>query len=82
MDEVTSLTSTGWVMNTVHRGSQTVTISSTTKLIDRKGATITQTDVKVDNKVRVKGMWDSKANTITAVTNVKDYSLPPRTTTP
>lgn len=80
--EVTSLTSGGWVISTVHRGSQTVTISGSTKLVNRKGEAIAQTDVKVGHKLRVRGLWDSKANTITEVTHVKDYSLPVKTTTP
>ncbi len=80
--DVTSLTSTGWVMNTIHRGSQTVTVSGTTQFVNRKGEAITQADIKVGHKVRVRGMWDRVANTITEVTHVKDYSLPPRTATP
>lgn len=77
--EVTSLSSTGWVMKTVQRGDQTVTVSTTTKFINRREQPITQADVKVGDKVRVKGLWDSKANTITEVTGVKDYSLPVKT---
>lgn len=73
---VSSLTGTGWVMSTLSRGNQTVTVSTTTKLVNRKGQTISQADVKVNDRVRVRGLWDSKANTITEVTNVKDYTIP------
>lgn len=76
--QVKSLLSNGWVMSTVSdkRPDQTVTVSSTTKFENRKGEAITQADVKVDHKVRVKGMWDKALNTVTEVTNVKDFSLP------
>lgn len=72
---VQSLLSTGWTMIT-HRGTETVTVSSSTKFVDRKGGTITQADVKVGDRVRVRGLWDNKLNTITEVTHVKDFSLP------
>ena len=58
---VTSLTGTGWIMSTINRGPQTVTA--------------TQSAVLVGHKVRVRGLWDNKLNTITEVSHVKDYSL-------
>lgn len=74
---VTSLSTNGWVMDTVVRGSQTVTVSSTTRFVNRRGAPIAQTDIAVGHRLRVKGLWDKEANTITEVTHVKDFSLPP-----
>ena len=74
---VNSLTSNGWMMDTIKRGSQTVTVSSTTRFVNRKGVSIAQSDILVGHKVRVKGLWNSQANTITEVTHVKDFSLPP-----
>ncbi len=73
---VSSLSANGWVMSTVRRGNQTVTVSSSTNFINRSGQTITQADIKVGDRVRVRGLWDNIANTITEVTQVKDYSLP------
>jgi len=73
---IQSLTNSGWVMTTIGRGNQTVTISSSTKLTNRKGQTISQSDIAVGHKVRVHGMWDRTANTITEATAVKDFSLP------
>ena len=61
---------------TTARGTETVSISSSTKLVNRKEQTILITDIKVGNKVRVRGLWDMKLNTITEVNIVKDYSLP------
>jgi hypothetical protein len=73
---VQSLTSGGFVVTTIHRNNETVTFGSA-KIVDRKGGTLAQSDVKVGDKIRVRGMWDSNAKTITEVTEVKDFSLPP-----
>ncbi len=72
---VLSLSSSGWTMQT-GRGVETVTVSSATKFVNRKGETLFQADVKVGHKVRAKGLWDNKLNTVTEVSGVKDYSLP------
>jgi hypothetical protein len=71
------ITDSGFIMTTIQRGEETVTIDSTTKLIDRKGQTIASSDTQVGQIVRVRGMWDSANFTITEVTEVKDFSLPP-----
>ena len=73
---VQSLTADGWVMTSIERGDQTVTVSADTKIVNRRGETISQADVQVGHRVRVKGMWDSANKTITEVTNMKDFSLP------
>jgi hypothetical protein len=75
---VQSLTSNGWVMTAIggKRDNQTVTISSSTELTNRKGETISQADIVVGHRIRVKGLWDKKNNTVTDVTVVKDFSLP------
>lgn len=77
--QVKSILSNGWIMSTVSakRPDQTVTVSSSTKFVNRKGETITQADVKVGARVRVRGLWDNKSNTVTEVNEVKDFSLPP-----
>lgn len=73
---VKSLTSGGFVMTTIHRDDETVTFGSA-KVVNRKGETISSTDVKVGDKVRARGLWDSNLKTVTEVTEVKDFSLPP-----
>lgn len=73
---VTAVNSAGWQMEALNRGNQTVNVGTETKFTDRKEQTINQTDIKVGNKVRVRGLWDSKANTISEVITVKDYSIP------
>ncbi len=77
---VQSLTSNGWVMTTLSekRENQTVTISGSTKLVNRREQPITQADILVGHRVRVKGMWDRSTNTVTEVIHVKDFSLPPQ----
>lgn len=76
--EVKSLLTNGWVMSTKseNRADQTVTVSSDTKFMNRRGETIIKTDVTLGHKVRVRGLWDKSLNTITEVTEVKDFSLP------
>lgn len=77
---VAELTSTGWTMTTEKRGIQTVTVSSSTKFTDKREKAIFRVDVKIGDLVRVRGLWDDKLNTITLVSQVKDFSLPVKTT--
>lgn len=67
-----------WTLDSVNRGTQSVTVSSDTKFYNRKNETITQSQVQVNDKIRVKGLWDKANNTITDVVHVKDYNLPLR----
>jgi hypothetical protein len=73
---VKTITDTGFVMTTIQRGDETVTLDSTSKLLNRKGQTITSSDIQVGNTIRLRGMWDSQAFTITEVAEVKDFSIP------
>jgi hypothetical protein len=77
---VQSINSNGWVMTTVsgNRENQTVIVSSLTKFTDRKEETITQGDIVVGHRVRVKGLWDKSSNTVSEVKSVKDFNLPPK----
>ncbi len=81
--EITSLTSTGWVMTTVSdkRTSQMVTVTGSTKFVNRKEQAISQADIQVGHRVRVKGMGNRVNKTVTEVTHVKDFNLPERPTT-
>ena len=78
--KVKTLTSGGWVMTTVGRGDQTVIVSGNTRFIDRTGMGIGQSANFVGHRVRVIGLWDSKNNTITEVSQVKDFDLPAKAT--
>ncbi len=77
---VQSVTSTGWVMTTIQRGNQTVTVSSSTKFVDRREQGIAQSAIVVGHKVRVRGLWNKANSTITEVSHVKDFSLPVKPT--
>lgn len=75
---IESLTASGWVMTTVgeKRPSQIVVVGADTKFVNRKEETILKSDIFVDHRVRVKGLWNNETNTVTEVTHVKDYTLP------
>lgn len=77
--EITAKTGNTFTLKSVNRNDQTVTVTNTTKYVNRKMEAITLTDVVIGHRVRVKGMWDKSNNTITEVTQVKDYSLPLKT---
>jgi hypothetical protein len=78
--DVVSKTGNSFVLKSKHRGDQTVTVDAKTKYVDRKQQVITLNDVVVGHRVRVKGVWDKSNNTVTQITQVKDFSLPPKAT--
>ncbi len=69
--EVKSLTPSGFLLN-----EQKVTISSTIKLVNRRGGAITQAEIIVGHRVKVRGLWNRVSHTLTEVAIVKDFSLP------
>lgn len=73
---VSNVSTTGFTLTTPNRGAQTVTLTSTTKLTDRTGKTITATDVQNGHRVRVHGLWNLQSKTVTEVKALKDFSLP------
>lgn len=73
---VKSINSSVWVITTMKRGEQEVTVSGTTKFTNRKDETINASDVLVGHRVRVRGLWDKTKSTITEVSQVKDFDLP------
>lgn len=73
---VESISGTTATITTVHRGKQTVDLSGSPIFVNRKMETIALSDVKAGHRIRVKGLWDRSANTISEVRQVKDYSLP------
>lgn len=74
---IKSIAASTWSLETKNRGTQQVTVSSDTKFVNRKNETIGQADIQTEHRVRVKGLWDRVNNTITGVSQVKDYTLPP-----
>lgn len=79
---IVSLGNNSFVLNTLRHGLETVTLNSTTKLVNLKMQSINFSDLAVEHRVRVKGLWDNRNKTITEVTQVKDFSLPPQTISP
>lgn len=73
---VKSITDTGFVMTTIHRGEKTVAFDTVTKIIGRDEKPISQNDIKVGDVVRVRGLWDSAKFTISEVAQIKDFNLP------
>jgi len=63
------------IMETAERGTQTVYFG-TAKIVDRKETSITLSDIKVGDRVRVKGVWDKTLSKIAEVIQIKDFSIP------
>jgi hypothetical protein len=63
-------------MDSQQRGTQTVTLGTDTKIVNRKEETLAQTEIAVGQRVRVRGLWDSVNKTITEVIKVKNFTLP------
>lgn len=76
---VTATFANGFTLNTVARGTQTANVSATTKYVDRKNQPLTLASIATGHKVMIKGLWDSKLNTISQISIVRDYSLPATT---
>jgi len=79
---ITAKSDTGFTLASKKRGDQAVTVASDTKYVNRKEETITFNDLAVGQQIRVRGLWDSTHATITEVAKIKDFSLPPRPSTP
>ena len=76
LGNVSAVFANGFTLTTVSRGAQTANVSATTKYVDRKNQTLTLSNIAVGHKVMIKGLWDSKLNTVSQITIVRDYSLP------
>ncbi len=63
------------VISTAVRGNQTVSVSSAAKIVNRNGETLTFGQVSVNERVRIRGVWDKSNNTIAEVMELKDFSL-------
>ena len=75
---IKAMTGNDFTLETVGRGTQTVTVDSNTKYVNRKEETITLEDLQAGHRLRVRGLWNAKNSTITELTKVKDFSLPLR----
>jgi len=73
--DITVKNTDNFIMQSEGRGNQTVYFGSAT-FKDRKETLITFSDIKVGDKVRVRGVWDKTLSKITEVEYVKDFSIP------
>lgn len=73
---VTANNSTTLIVNTLSRGSVTVDLSGSTKLVNRKQQTIGFGDIQIGNKVRIKGTYDLTSKVVVTTDEVKDFSIP------
>lgn len=72
--KVTVKNDDNFVMETLKRGIQTVYFE-TAKFVQRNEKDMTYSDVKVGDRVRVKGTWDKSLNKITDIIQIKDFSI-------
>ncbi|MFH1898905.1 MAG: DUF5666 domain-containing protein [Patescibacteria group bacterium] len=73
---VTSVTDSGFILQSAQRGDQTISILDTTKIVDRVMSVISLSDIEVGHRVRVKGTWDNVNSTISDTVQIKDFSIP------
>ena len=74
--EIKMVNGNTFLVTTAKRGDQTVTITDSTKLVNRKMETITAGDIEVGHRIRIKGLWDSVNKTVTEVKQIKDFTIP------
>jgi ribosomal protein L21E len=77
---IKNLGENSFVLQSKNRGEQKVIITDTTKIVNRKMQALKFSDLMPEHRVRVKGLWNNKNNTITEVVQIKDFDLPPKTT--
>jgi len=80
--EITKKNETDFIIKTEKKEDLTVYFTAHTKLVSRDNKTIDFKDIKIGDRVRIKGIWDGKLNKITEVDQVKDFSLPVISPTP
>lgn len=73
---VKTLTANGFQIEAAGRGTQTVTVDGSTRILNRLEQPIDQETIEIGHRVRVRGLWDSTSNTITEVVQIKDFSHP------
>lgn len=61
---------------TEKRGEQKITVLTDTIIVNRKMEDINFTELKAGHKIRIKGLWNNKTNTVTETEQIKDFSLP------
>lgn len=75
--KVSAKGSDNFMIETLKRETQTVYFSSGTNFVNRKQESISYSNLQVDHRVRIKGVWDRTLKKIIEVDEIKDFSLPP-----
>jgi hypothetical protein len=73
--KVTTKNTDNFVIETEERGIQTVYFGNA-KFVQRNETVMIYADLKVGDRVRVKGVWDKTLSKITEVIQIKDFSIP------
>jgi hypothetical protein len=69
-----------FVIATINRGNQKVYFSDTTKFLDDKKNPINYSNLKIGDRLRVKGVWDRSLNEIREAQEVRVFPQAPRLT--
>jgi hypothetical protein len=69
-----------FVIATINRGNQKVYFTNTTKFLDHRKNPINYNDLKIGDRVRVKGVWDRSLNEIRETQEVRVFPQTPRLT--
>jgi hypothetical protein len=73
---VTQINGNTITLDTVNRGTFTVTMNSASEVVNRRMENMPLSDVKSGHRIRIKGLWDKVNKTVTEVSQLKDYSVP------
>ncbi|MCS6956457.1 MAG: hypothetical protein NZM02_01235 [Patescibacteria group bacterium] len=74
--EVTTVSQNYLIIKTAKKGELKVYVSEKTNLKNRKEEIIKWEDIKIKDKVRIKGVWDKDLKEIRETEEIKDFSLP------
>ncbi|MCX7955994.1 MAG: hypothetical protein N2593_02750 [Patescibacteria group bacterium] len=74
--EATTVSQNYLIVKTAKRGELKVYLSEKTNLKNKKEEIIKWEDIKVNDKVRIKGVWDKDLKEIRETEEIKNFSLP------
>ncbi len=78
--KITALGEGSLTMETSKKGSLTIIVGSSTKIVDRRERSVPLTSLAVGHRVRVTGLWDVAEERMDPVRLIKDWSLGPKPT--
>lgn len=72
---VSAKTDTTITLSSRERGTQTISVSQSTKYVNQKNIATTLAAINTGDMIRAAGVWDKANSTISEVTTIKDFSL-------